>query len=480
MIGQRLSVAAYQDSFFLYVLAPPLPGPLGENRFTFRNKERMGILGTSGNRREELKEIHRTLTATIRLNGKSSEEKAFGDGGRCEEDGADQRLVCVTSGASYLGLAIVYQLLNRGYSLRLALENEDDVERFREMEAFQERGHQRVSALLVTLTELDSLCKAFDGCHGVFHTSCFADPSGVSGYSVTDSQRAFDDLAFVKISVLEEIQRLNPYMDCEGPRAAQFRLDRDEFDKNVSSPPRAALAKPMNVKPRIIVVGQKWMAEMEHRASRTVIEACARTASVRKCIFTSSLLACVWRSGTAVDLPRIVDERCWSDEGLCREKERSFSAAAAVVRFGQDYGREGRVDRGKQQRCSTGDPLSGPSHWAAVLPKEFDSFDCLSESLRDGVGATDMYKQGLLATVDISSLAQAHVCVYEETGESGRYVCFDRVVDGDDAAVELEERVRMAGQISGSVDGEPQERFELSNSKLSTLVLTPLRCSDDA
>lgn len=42
----------------------------------------------------------------------------------------------------------------------------------------------RITSVVSRLTETESLIKAFDGCAGVFHTSAFVDPAGVSGYSV--------------------------------------------------------------------------------------------------------------------------------------------------------------------------------------------------------------------------------------------------------------------------------------------------------
>lgn len=42
-----------------------------------------------------------------------------------------------------------------------------------------------VEAAMAKLTEFESLLEAFNGCHGVFHTAAFIDPSGVSGYSVS-------------------------------------------------------------------------------------------------------------------------------------------------------------------------------------------------------------------------------------------------------------------------------------------------------
>lgn len=35
------------------------------------------------------------------------------------------------------------------------------------------------------MTEIESLLEAFEGCRGVFHTSAFIDPAGLSGYTVS-------------------------------------------------------------------------------------------------------------------------------------------------------------------------------------------------------------------------------------------------------------------------------------------------------
>lgn len=44
-------------------------------------------------------------------------------------------------------------------------------------------GHFEV--VMAKLTDVDSLEKAFEGCCGVFHTSAFTDPAGLSGYTVS-------------------------------------------------------------------------------------------------------------------------------------------------------------------------------------------------------------------------------------------------------------------------------------------------------
>ena len=60
------------------------------------------------------------------------------------------------------------------------------------------------------------------------------------------------------------------------------------------------------------------MAFLETEAARNVIEACCRAAYVKRCIFTSSLLASIW---TDDDRTGIIDESCWSDEEFCRDRK---------------------------------------------------------------------------------------------------------------------------------------------------------------
>lgn len=93
-----------------------------------------------------------------------------------------------------------------------------------------------------------------------------------------------------------------------------------------------------------------------------------------------------------------------------------------------------------------------------------------------------MYVNGLLATVDVMRLAEAHVSVYEAMNQTafGRYICFDHVIDGPDKAA------RLAGEMGFPVDRicggcttreDPlRPQFELSNRKLSGLMSTTFRC----
>ncbi|TQD68756.1 hypothetical protein C1H46_045711 [Malus baccata] len=61
------------------------------------------------------------------------------------------------------------------------------------------------------------------------------------------------------------------------------------------------------------------MTEVEVRAAHNVLEACARTETIDKVVFTSSATAVLWRNdrkSTTLDLD--LDERHWTDVNFCR------------------------------------------------------------------------------------------------------------------------------------------------------------------
>lgn len=48
-----------------------------------------------------------------------------------------------------------------------------------------EEMRNNLEILIAKLNDVDSLVKAFEGCRGIFHTSAFTDPAGLSGYTVS-------------------------------------------------------------------------------------------------------------------------------------------------------------------------------------------------------------------------------------------------------------------------------------------------------
>ncbi|URE09101.1 3-beta hydroxysteroid dehydrogenase/isomerase family [Musa troglodytarum] len=206
----------------------------------------MGVLRSTASLEAEIEEMRETLLRSggggradvLKAGPGGVRRRVVGDGG-----GGDARTVCVTGGISFIGFAVVNRLLDRGYTVRLALQTQEDLDKLRETEMFGEMGRDGVWAVVANVMDLESLRQAFDGCVGVFHTS-----------------------------------------------------------------------------------SMKHMADLEVRAAELVVEACVRTQSVRRCVFTSSLLACVWRENSCPRSSRratIVDENCWSDQSACRDKKAS-------------------------------------------------------------------------------------------------------------------------------------------------------------
>ncbi|KAK8710237.1 hypothetical protein V6N13_145571 [Hibiscus sabdariffa] len=265
------------------------------------------------------------------------------------------KLVCVTSGASFLGFALVNRLLLHGYSVRVLVDNQEDVEKLREMEISGEMMacEAKISVVMAKPNEIEGLMEAFDGCFGVFHTSSFADPAGLSGYS-------------------------------------------------------------------------KSMAEMEVKASENVVKACARTPSVKNCVLTSSVLACIWRDASQYELPPLVNHDCWSNESLCIDKKLWYAlgklkAEKVAWKIAEETG----------LKLTTICP-------GLITGYEF-SYRNPTPTIAYLKGAQEMYAQGLLATVDVRRLAEAHVSVFEamKTTAFGRYICFDQIIKGEDEAGKL-------------------------------------------
>ncbi|XP_020397674.1 dihydroflavonol-4-reductase isoform X1 [Zea mays] len=324
-----------------------------------------------------------------------------------EPAAAEARTVCVTGGTSFLGFAVVDRLLRHGYTVRLALETQEDLDKLREMEMFGENGRDGVWTVIANVMDPESLHEAFDGCVGVFHTSSHVDPAGISGYT------------------------------------------------------------------------QKHMAGLEAKAAELVVEACVRTESVRKCVLTSSLLACVWRQNYPHDrrrFPTTIDENCWSDESLCRDNKLWLSLGKTMAEKAA-----WRAARGTDLKLVTICPalVTGPG-FRRRNP---------TPSIAYLKGAHAMLVQGLLATANVERVAEAHVRVYEELSGTagGRYICYDHVVRRGEEFAELQRQLGLRVPATATPDGYGGDdddgrapRFQLCNRKLAALMSARRRCTYDA
>ncbi|XP_042500186.1 cinnamoyl-CoA reductase-like SNL6 [Macadamia integrifolia] len=205
------------------------------------------------------------------------------------------------------------------------------------------------------------------------------------------------------------------------------------------------------------------MAFLETEGAKNVIEACGRTACVKRCIFTSSLLASIWQANVA---NAVIDESCWSDEEFCRDNKLWLALGKTTAeKITWRKSKEMKVNLATICPALVMAPTFPNAHTEASLPY-----------LK---GGQVMIEQGVLATVDVDTAAKAHVDVYEamDYGACGRYLCFDRVVKRLDEVIDLENGLKMHGllsrgrnALSNHVEDEESDQGPLSNAKLAKLV----------
>lgn len=355
----------------------------------------MGIVGLEERDNIELQEFCRMLVASAAALHRTKHEPndlrfPSKTNDLTDDEEGEDKLVCVTSGVSFLGVALVNRLLLRGYSVRIVVDNPEDVEKLGETRT--RTNNNKISAVMANLADVESLSQAFHGCRGVFHTSAFTDPAGLSGYT-------------------------------------------------------------------------KAMAEIEVKASENVMKACSLTASVRKCVLTSSLLACVWNDSNQDNPSPVINHDCWSSESLCIDKKLWYAlgklrAEKAAWKIAEEKG----------IKLATICP-------ALITGPEFSTRNPTA-TIAYLKGSQDMYQSGVLATVDMMRLADAHVCVFEEMNKAafGRYICFDQVIETEEVAEKLAQETSMSkNKIMGNGSVNVQVRYELSNRKLTNLLSGSLR-----
>ncbi|KAF8407927.1 hypothetical protein HHK36_007067 [Tetracentron sinense] len=203
------------------------------------------------------------------------------------------------------------------------------------------------------------------------------------------------------------------------------------------------------------------MAFIETEGARNVIEACGRAGYVKRCIFTSSLLASIWQGHD----DGVIDETCWSDEDFCRDNRLWFA-------LGKTTAEKVAWTKSKEMKVKLVTVCPG-----LLMTPSFPNAHS-ETSLPYLKGGRVMLRRGVLATTAVNKVAEAHIHVYEamDYGACGRYLCFERVVRRLDEAIELENGLKMQGLLSGGRNGISQEETaeeifsSISNSRLSKLV----------
>ncbi|KAJ9147405.1 hypothetical protein P3X46_029570 [Hevea brasiliensis] len=202
------------------------------------------------------------------------------------------------------------------------------------------------------------------------------------------------------------------------------------------------------------------MAFLETEVARNVIKACSGAAYMRRCIFTSSLLASIWSDD---NLDRTIDEGCWSNEEFCRENKLWLA-------LGKTTAEKAAWGKSKELKVKLVTVCPG------LLMAPSFPYAHKDTSLPYLKGGSVMLQRGILATGDVNKVADAHVRVYEamDDGAFGRYLCFDKVVERLDEGIQLENELKRHGLRPGSVVSAEETRevhSKLCNSKLAKLLL---------
>ncbi|KAL6609435.1 hypothetical protein ACP70R_039404 [Stipagrostis hirtigluma subsp. patula] len=223
------------------------------------------------------------------------------------------------------------------------------------------------------------------------------------------------------------------------------------------------------------------MASLEAKAAELVVEACVRTESVRKCVFSSSLLACVWRQSYPHDrrFPTTIDENCWSDESFCRDNKLWFALGKTMAEKAA-----WRAARGTDLKLVTVCPalVTGPGFRRRNPTPSIAYLKGLINHQPD-VGAHAMLGDGVLATADVEKVAEAHVRVYEAMNGTagGRYICYDHVVRRAEEFAELQRQLGLSAPAGGEAASDDRAaRFQLCDRKLAALMSARRRCTYDA
>lgn len=197
-------------------------------------------------------------------------------------------------------------------------------------------------------------------------------------------------------------------------------------------------------------------AEVETMAAHNVLEACARTNTIDKVVFTSSLTAVIWSNHRSNPTSHDFDERNWSDINFCKKFKLWHGLSKTLA---EKTAWALAMDRGISMVSINGGLVMSPD--VAIT----------SPYLK---GAAEMYEDGVMATVDPRFYVDAHICVFEDVSSYGRYLCFNHVINCNEDATKLSRMLLPPSDTSTpppSFDDTRVYPQRISNKKLNKLMV---------
>ncbi|URD93475.1 3-beta hydroxysteroid dehydrogenase/isomerase family [Musa troglodytarum] len=196
----------------------------------------------------------------------------------------------------------------------------------------------------------------------------------------------------------------------------------------------------------------EFLVEVEARSAHNVLEACAQVETMERAVFTSSVTAVVWKENRKAAAE--FDEREWSEPNFCR-KYKLWHALAKTLAEKTAWALA--MDRGVDMVCVNAGLLLVAADLSVANPY-----------LK---GAAQMYEDGVLVTVDVDFLVDAHVAVYESPSAFGRYLCFNGAVCRPHDAVKLEQMLSHDAAQPASSDGLRATQQRIQNKKLNQVMV---------
>ncbi|CAL9107158.1 unnamed protein product [Musa acuminata var. zebrina] len=222
----------------------------------------------------------------------------------------------------------------------------------------------------------------------------------------------------------------------------------------------------------------EFLVEVEVRSAHNVLEACAQVETMERAVFTSSVTAVVWKENrkAAADF----DEREWSEPNFCRKYKKMKWCNCWLLQS---------ICSSRKHCCSCltmlwhalAKTLAEKTAWGLAMDRGVDMV-CVNAglllvaadlSVADPYmkGAAQMYEDGVLVTVDVDFLVDAHVAVYETPSAYGRYLCFNGAVCHPHDAVKLGRLLSHDAAQPASSDGLRATQQRIQNKKLNQVMI---------
>ncbi|MCL7023889.1 hypothetical protein MKW94_010348 [Papaver nudicaule] len=283
---------------------------------------------------------------------------------------------------------------------------------------------------------------------------CVMDASGRLGASLVERLLQRNYIVHAAVCTHGNLQPLKGLANCLNNKNLKI-FESDPFDyQSIINPLKDCSALFYTFEtPQEQPMFDEYMAEIEVRAAHNVLEACAQTDTMQKVIFTSSVTAVIWRE----DRKSIseFDEKNWSDVHFCKKMKLWHGLSKTLA---EKSAWALAMDRGVNMVSINAGLLVTPE---------------ISMKTSYLKGAAEMYEDGVLVTVDLRLLVDAHICVFEDVSSYGRYLCFNHVVNRPDDAVEFAKMLTPSATTLSATSYEDLGIFEqrIGNKKLNKLMV---------